>query len=105
MIFTSLTDQVTVKRLSYTGQKGVKTTIAGVSYFGLMTPIDSNENTVGLKLVGQGFKFSTDAAADIQAGDVLVWQGEDYSVKGIQRYRQKSLNNLYCYLDKPQNNG
>jgi len=105
MIFTSFTDTVTVKRLAYTGDKGTKSTVAGVSYLGLFVPVDSNEGTIAMKIVGEAFKFSTDSSADIQVGDTLVYNSEDYTVKGIQRFNQKSLNILHCYLEKPQKRG
>ncbi len=101
MIFSSFTDVVTVKRLTQTASKSEYAAVSG-SIYGLMVPVDQTQNIIALKIAGQAYKFTTDSANDIRVGDIITFEGEEYGVKGSQKFRQKSLGILLCHLEKRQ---
>lgn len=101
MITSSFTDSLQVKRLIQTGDKSAYGAV-GSPIFGLFTPVDQDQNVIALKIMGQAYKFITDGENDVRAADIVVFDSEEYGVKGIQKFNQKSLKFLNVYLEKRQ---
>ena len=87
----------------YTGNKSVLTDTS-VDHLGFFQPIDSDQNTVALGLVGQAYQFVTDGDADIQASDALVIDSVEYRVRGVKRNVMKRQDFLTVLLELPENN-
>jgi len=101
MIFTSYTDPITIQRLSQSSDKSSYGAVSGTIY-GLFMPVDSDQNIIALRITGQAYKFTTDAANDVRTGDIVTYLSEEYAVKGTQKFTQKSIKILYCFLEKRQ---
>ena len=91
-----------VYRSWYTTQDWYKKswyTATGESYIWHMKAQSIN-NTQDLTMFGKVFAFHTEKTADIEAGDRLVIDGEDYDVQGVSDFDWISFNVKQCLLYK-----
>lgn len=92
----------TVHRASYTGNAGSYS--EANSYYGFFQPIDQDNNTIALNIMGQAYQFVTEGDADIKASDKLIINSEDYRVRGVKRNDMKRHDFLTVLLEKPLKN-
>lgn len=105
MNFSFVDHTVSVKRLSaYSGGtiklSGYTTILTDI--VGLFEPVGQDQVTLGFNIQGQAFKFSCSGDIDIRANDKIIYNNEEYTVRGTQHFSFRSIDVLYCYLDKPQ---
>lgn len=93
----------TVYRIGYVGNAGSYSATGDV-YEGFFQPIDNDNNTTAIQMMGQGYQFVTEGDADIQASDKLVIDGVEYRVRGIKRNVMKRHDFLTALLEEPLKN-
>jgi hypothetical protein len=69
------------------------------SYDGFFQPIDADQSTIALGIIGQAYQFVTEGGVDIQADDVLVINSVKYGVRGVRRNTMKRHDFLTCVLE------
>lgn len=89
--------EATVHRVSYVGNAGTYAETG--SYYGFFQPVDSDNNTIALQVMGQAYQFVTDGAADIQPSDKLFIDSVEYRVRGIRRNAMKRHDFLTVTLE------
>lgn len=83
-------------------QSGNKSSYAaGDTINGFFQPIDSDQNTVALGIVGQAYQFVTDGDADIKAAYTLTIDSIEYRVRGVRRNQMKRQDHLTCIMELP----
>ena len=85
-------------RQVYTDNKSVLTD-QSTTYYGFFQPIDSDQNTVALGIMGQAYQFVTTGQNDIRANDVLIIDSEEYRVRGVRRNKMKRHDFRTCVLE------
>lgn len=90
----------TAKRQVYTGSKSVLTS-TGTTFYGFFQPIDSDQNTTNLHIIGQAYQYVTEGDADIKAGDTLTINSVEYRVRGIKRNTMKRQDFLTAIMELP----
>lgn len=94
------TTSATIKRLSYSSDKGTYSTVAGVTLYGFFEPLDPSQMPADVKMAQQGYRFFVDGASTVYASDMLTIDSVDYAVRGLRRYTAGSIDHLEILLEK-----
>lgn len=72
-----------VKRLSYSGSPSKGTySVVGSNLNGYLRPLSEEQAAVNSLQWGIGFTVITEVGVDIQVGDIITIEGQDYTVRG-----------------------
>jgi hypothetical protein len=92
------TQVATKKRLgAYSGGKATYASVAG-NIFGSFQPLGASDDVVALGIVGQAYQFIADGSTDVITGDILTINSQDYTVKGVRRQTNGSVDELECLM-------
>ena len=90
------TNVATQKRLgAYSGGKATYASI-GSNIFGNFQPLDPSQSLQAIGIMGQGYQFITTGDQDIKVNDILTVNAVDYTVKGVRRQTNGSIDSLEC---------
>lgn len=90
------TNVATKKRLgSYSGGKASYSSVAG-NIFGNFQPLDPSQGLQAIGIMGQAYQFITTGDQDIKVNDILTVNSVDYTVKGVRRQQNGSIDSLEC---------
>lgn len=92
---------ITIKRQTYVGDKSSLSTVATGVKGHLRTLSETQASANGFQF-GQAFSLLVDDNIDLQEGDTVVIEGQDYNVNGVANHDRLSIAHRRALLTLPE---
>jgi len=91
---------VTIKRLSYVGDKGTFGTVGTAT--GYLRPLSETQASLNGFQFGKAFALLVDDEVDLRESDTVTIDGEDFTVNGVANHDRLSIAFKRAIITKPE---